>query len=245
MIPDKVENIKGCLGCEIEGLIKTTDLRKLKLITSKQEGWVLGGDGSIHNSLGDGYTTFELKVGIYKIEDKPKMLNDLKKVFELIKVNTSCGLHIHVSFKHMSDYYKLLNWGWVNSFQNSYNNIFTSATEQARKNGGYSSFYHDESQFNNIVEQQLKYYHKTARYFSVNFNAFNLYKTIEFRIFPATDNLNKFTEYLNFLLGEIRKGLNLENDFKKYDIEVKEKNKTHAGPVIIKEVIEVEVEVKK
>lgn len=239
-------NFEGCFGCEIEGLILEREFEKLKDITLKnnKRGWALGGDGSIRCDNPD-YCGFELKAGVYKFTELNILIEDLKPVFDLIKVNASCGLHMHVSFKDILNYYKLLNWGFVDNFQKNYLNKFKNNLEQNRSSNYYSKFVNDEISFNNIIEQQLKdAYKDNSRYHAVNFNAFNLYKTIEFRIFPATSHLNKFVEYLNFLFEEIKKGLEFETDFNKYDIVISETKKRN-GPQSFKEIIKVEVEIKK
>lgn len=229
--------IKGKIGCEIECLVPK-EKEPILIGFCRTKKWEVGSDGSIQrNSHKD--VTVEFKAGVYPIENKKILLENLKEAFKLIKVNDSCGLHIHLSFENFGEYYKLLNWKFVSDFQKTINKEFRKLNEIRRLTNSFCKFYPTEEIFNEEVETQLKTFHKTGgcRYRCVNFNSCNLYKTIEFRIFPATKSIKTFEKYLNMLLGMVEKhlkGAKLEP----ISLEVKYKVKRNTDePIVIREII--------
>lgn len=197
--------IKGKIGLEIESY--TLEIDNL-IQYCKTKNWSYEDDGSIREPRNRNYRTIEFKVGVYKIEDLNKMIEDLKIPFEMVKVNNSCGLHINVSFDNITDYYKLLSWDFVNNFQEKIKREFKTQKEIKRLNNHYCKLYLSDDEFNILTERQLKTTSKVSeRYFSVNYNSFNLHKTIEFRIFASTTSIKKLKSYLKLLFESIEEHL--------------------------------------
>lgn len=233
-------NFKGKIGAEIECIVKKKDAQKLKDLCDNLN-YVLSSDGSIRDYNYAKEEAREIKIKPYDIKDIKKMSEDIKKVFKLIKVNKSCGLHIHLSFEKLSNYYKLCCWKFVEQFQNSYNNKFSLAIEQERKQNHFSKFYDTEISYNMDVNDQVakpKSYGKpSSRYHCINFNAFVLYKTVEFRIFCATSKIKKFKDNVNFLLKNVDDFLKQEN-FKSFEVAKPQiKMQKQQDKVVIKEII--------
>ena len=210
---------KGKIGCEVECIIKSSKIDEVYLLCENKH-WKMTSDGSLN--AGRGYHTKEIHVGVYSLDDKDRMFVDLKELFELINVNESCGLHIHLSFEKTSDYYKLLNWKFVDGFQNEIRKKFKTTLEIGRLNNSYCHFYNDEKNFIYHTNIQVKNYGKVDRYWSVNFNSFNLVKTIEFRIFAPTNSITKFKNYFNLLTKQVDGHLK-NTKFETIDLKIKHK----------------------
>jgi uncharacterized FlaG/YvyC family protein len=108
----------------------------------------------------------------------------------------------------------------------------------------YSFFYTSEDYFKIRTKDQISSQSKShSRYNSVNFNAYNLYKTVEFRAFAATNKISKFKKSINFLIENVNKYLNqsqftpLEESYSK--LVVKDENaKTIIREIITKEQVQ-------
>jgi hypothetical protein len=178
-------------------------------------------DGSIHLKDNQNNTPLEFNSNVYK---DIKNINDLNPIFEDFKilkgfikeVNASCGFHIHLSFKNISDYYTLLNYDFANKFIKAYEEKFKGEEEIKRLSNNYCKGYENKKDFNKITRFQLRYNTKcSSRYKAVNYNSFNLYKTIEFRIFPSTKSLDKFKEYVTFLYDFVTDYIKKDKNFNK------------------------------
>jgi|TARA_Y100000310_G_scaffold345029_1_gene461280 hypothetical protein len=173
----------------------------------KRIGYKTSGDGSILTK----YYACEIKSGIYEIENKEdlnKIFEDFNKIKKYIKdTNKSCGIHIHISFKDMADYYSLLNWNFADNFLKKYEKTFKSEIEKSRLINSFCKKYEDENDFNKTTKQMLKCLNKGYRYKAINYNSFNVLKTIEFRLFPSTKSEEKFKDYITFLYDNIIKFL--------------------------------------
>lgn len=239
MFNKKNNNTELCLGFELEGGFNR-DLRNIdnknaenfyKLLAKLKYNY--GGDGSIQtNSFG-----LELKSFVYTIKDKTdlnKVFEDFKLISEFIEdVNKTCGLHIHLSFKNLADYYTLLNFSFADGFIKKYKEKFKTDDELQRVNNSYCRKYLSENDFKINTRKALQCNYKAFRYFAVNYNAYNLYKTIEFRIFPSTKNPNKFKDYVNFLYDYVIKFLKQNSTTEKTDI-IKKKRKKDADTEFLK-----------
>lgn len=220
------ENILN-LGYELEtGILKTnlldnTEQNNIFKNFTKSKNFEFCTDGSINLSDYDKNTAIEFNSCVYRDiktkEDLKPLFEDFKQLVPIIKeVNHSCGLHVHLSFKNMSDYYTLLNFDFVNQFLKAYEEKFKDKNEIDRLNNRYCAKYENLRDFNKITKIQLRYNAKcSARYKAINFNSFNLYKTIEFRIFPSVDNLNKFKAYVNFLYDFVINYLKKDKNYNK------------------------------
>jgi hypothetical protein len=185
------------IGFELEtGIKRNSDYREL----ANTLNWVVSGDGSVHTTKRNAYA-IELKSRVYQFG---KEMGTLVKDFNAVKkriaeTNSSMGLHIHLSFSRKQHYYKLCSWDFVDYFQTEYAKKFTKPKEVSRMNNNYCKFYRDKRQFQIASAVQLASNTKNERYWAVNFNAYPLYKTIEFRIFPSTKKVKEFKAYIRFV----------------------------------------------
>lgn len=228
--------IKGKLGIEIECICPSAKMDDVRIICT-EVGWRIGSDGSIGGAR-DGETELEIKSKPTDIDDLPEIFSTITKLFKIVRVNSSCGLHVHVSFKDTINYYKLFDWKFVKEFQEWVRSTFnTTIVERERFSNHYCKFYISEENFKEVGERQLGSYGKDgSRYQAINFNAYNLFKTVEFRIFAATAKPTKFKAYLNGLLRFIdtyvQRDLILNSEIK-----TSTKPPRKMKPVLIREII--------
>lgn len=241
--------INGKFGCEIECIVPRENQSKLNSLIN-ENGWSAKGDGSINNYNRETETTIEFlptnnsrtgEKGV-KIQDLPKLIKELEKAFKLIRVNDTCGLHLHLSFEDVSNYFKLCNWKFINHFQDVIKKDFKTEVEKERINKHYCRFYSDEQNFQNEVQDQYEHfdlnYKPSSRYHSINFNAANLYNTVEFRIFAATNSITKFKHYVDLLLKTVEDFCNqetIEPIF--FEVKMKKTKINSNEPEIIREII--------
>lgn len=232
---------KGKIGVEIECIVKSDKIETVRRI-AERKGWEWSGDGSIREYDYATETSIEFKSKPYKVDELDAFFDDVKEIYEYARVNDSCGLHMHLSFENISNYYKLLCWKFVDSFQKSYETEFTSAVEVERKTKSYSKFFNGESDFSAKVRHQLRYgkhdMKPQSRYQCINFNAYNRYGTVEFRIFAAANGITKFKNYVKFLLGNVETFLSNET-FEVISIVKKPFKENAEEKVVIKEKISV------
>lgn len=228
--------MEGKIGWEIE-CFATYDNAEIAKNLARTFNWKVGSDGSIRN-YPDGHTSLEFKSRVISIAEIDIMLEETKKILALVKVNSTCGLHIHLSFAKMADYYKLMTWKFAQMFQNKFKEIFTSSNDTLRITEYYSYFYTSEEYFNKRISTQiLDNYKSHERYNSINYNAFNLYKTIEFRAFAATDSFLKFKKTVNFLLNIVEEHISESNFQEIHKTFTKKVIKNPNAKTIIKEII--------
>ena len=193
---------KGNIGCEFECCMSRHSHDLPKSLVPK--GWIVSSDASVHSNKRN--YSCELKTSKYPITTKKikQLLKDFEKVSKEIKeVNRSCGLHIHISFKKLPDYYKLFSWDFVNKFQDFIFANFKTAVEKARPFNSYCSFYGSKKDFLQATNGAITSHSRNYRNYSVNFNSYNIFKTIEFRVFPGVKTVAKFKKYLTMLLNFI------------------------------------------
>lgn len=192
------------IGAEIETGLK--DEKFLKPL--EKTGYLkISDDGSIR--VMEPYNSIE-------IQTKPFLLSEkdiLFKIIDLIDaqkplINDSMGFHLHISFKNFLEYQKLYNYKFIEFFKNEYKREFKEDTDDLKRlNNHYSKAYKNETDFNLNTLRQLRDKTKSgSRYFFINFNSFNLYKTIEFRIFRFNRG-EKLKQYINFLINVVEKYL--------------------------------------
>jgi len=229
-------NFKGNIGIEIECITKNRNRVKLSNLCSELN-YENSSDPSIHDYNSSTENAREFKSKIYNIKEIKQLFIDVKRILKLIKVNSCCGLHVHLSFDKMPNYYKLLCWKFVEQFENAYNTTFTQEIEQQRKNIRWCKVYGTEINFNLDSTQQVSNSHKgNYRYHSVNFNAFNQHKTVEFRIFPGTNKIMTFKKYVNFLVKNVDDFLKTEK-FNAIEVAKKMTTLKPKEKVIIREII--------
>jgi len=203
MLRQRFTTLKGELGVEVECIISHSNLNVVENMI-RQKNWENGYDGSIRTSnSGDGDGR-EIKLR-YDLVDIDRLFQDYEKLAELIKVNKSCGLHFHISFKDPIVYFKLASYDFVKFFQDGITALFTTEAERYRLSCRFCSLYASEQNFSTYANKQLNSPSRCgeSRYKAINFNAYNLHKTIEFRIFAPTVKIEVFKKYVLFLLRTI------------------------------------------
>jgi len=186
-------NFKGNVGCEFECCLDPdTAFPKIK-------GWKKGYDPSVHSQFRN--NPCELRSKKYTIKKVKEFLKDFETVSKSIaEVNSSCGLHIHISFKKLHDYYKLFSWDFVCKFQDLIKQKFKLKLEKTRLNNTFCQLYQCPSDFLKISNAAILCRSRSHRYHSVNFNSYNILKTVEFRVFPGVKSPVQFKKYLMMLL---------------------------------------------
>lgn len=204
-------NFKGKIGFEVECVYKRINedlIRELYL----NNRWQKSCDGSIRTS-----PTFPNECEIkfhYDLKELNSNLPKIKKLLELVKSGEDyhCGLHMHISFEEICNYYKLTCWKFVKYFQEKYSEYAKNLEERSRINNPYCKFYPNKELFIVNTDYQLRATGKNERYWCVNFNSFNIHNTIEFRIFTGTDKYSRFTDNINFLIKTINEFLNEQKE---------------------------------
>jgi len=172
--------------------------------------WVVGSDGSVHSSHrgSENWAEVEIKTKAIEEQDIPILKENLRKFWEFKpEANESMGVHIHISFnrktKEKERYFALCSWEFVDKFQKDYLQTFKSMLEQNRQHNNFAHFYNNIRDFKSYTRVQLVNQGKEGRYKSVNFNSYNLYGTIEFRIFPM-NTYEKVCEYIDFVVNHAK-----------------------------------------
>jgi hypothetical protein len=254
--------IKGKIGFEFEGFIPYDNAEALKQLCRRKninfesdesvgytfryilEGIARSREAKNENELKKCYGEEQFRAIelngrglIFDIEKINSVFLLAKKIFNMgFRVNSSCGLHIHLSFQKEADYFKLLNWDFIKQFQEKIRNIFLSDYEKLRLIAFYSKEYADNTEFESITTRQIRHNGKCAeRYFNVNFNSYNIYHTIEFRIFPATSDILNLKKYVGFLLQNAEEFLTQHNKIELKE-EFKIKNTARAIKVYVKKI---------
>lgn len=208
-------NFDGKIGFEVECVYADNDrdgeTDKVKEICLKNH-WIKSFDGSIRTT-----PTYNVEAEIkfhYDLKELNKNLPKIKKLLSLIKSSQAfgCGLHMHLSFEEICNYYKLSCWKFVDYFQKEYIKYAKTEEERERKNNTFCKFYPNKELYIANTNEQLKTTQKNARYYAVNFNSFNIHQTIEFRIFVGTDKYSRFVDNINFLIKTINDFLSQEKE---------------------------------
>jgi hypothetical protein len=198
----KFTGLKGAIGVEVECLVLKNKLSSVNAF-AKNKNWEMGFDGSIRGD-NDTHESKEIKLR-YDLEDLDKLFEDYEKLAESIVVNKSCGLHFHVSFKEPIIYFKLASYDFAKLFQDKIVALFRTEDEKYRLHCRFCSLYTNETNFLNVTSKQLSSVFRPGepRYRAINYNAYNLHQTIEFRIFAPTTKIEVFKKYVLFLMKTI------------------------------------------
>lgn len=135
------------------------------------------------------------------VYDKLHLLKrDLKELYSyLVDANNSMGFHIHIGVPRPV-YYLLSSWGFVNFFQNAVIGKFPQI--RGRLNNHFCvawKGYDWPSNHTLQVQAPGKYSpNGNDRYKAINY-CYGLHKTIEFRLFPATEYYTTAFAYLDFV----------------------------------------------
>jgi hypothetical protein len=147
-------------------------IRKIKNVS-------IGGDGSIQEI--DGFFACEIRVltrlsHIDNLEKTCKLLNDLGA-----KVNKSCGLHVHLDARHLSqDQVSIIGKNFSKAMP-----TLASLMPKSRLDNRFCKL--GVSKFNG------------SRYYAVNLTAFSKYKTIEVRLHSSTTDFVKIKNWIDLL----------------------------------------------
>lgn len=222
----KIKNtINGAVGFEIECIVSNENYIKVKELCEEYH-WARESDGSINPSRACP-NTCEIKF-YYPISELNENLVKIENLFKLIKVNRSCGGHIHISFLNTGDYFKLCNFDFVNHFQEKYKSYAKTTIEKNRVNSRWCRNYDNKLHFKTTVDNQLRTNGKIDRYFMVNFNSFNIHNTVEFRVFAATNKINKLVKNVNFIFDTIN-----SFNYKSIEIAIEKTLPTKKGKIVI------------
>ena len=101
--------------------------------------------------------------------------------------NGSCGFHVHVSFDSVFDYERLMSWEFVSDYQSAVKrddcpvkNLFRWSVDRTHTRNYYEPYSGYEDLRNNLGMAFVDCV-RESRYKSVNFFAYNVHKTVEFR----------------------------------------------------------------
>jgi len=228
---------EGKVGCEIECLSDSSNRTMLRRF-AQENNWRVNDDGSIGGERFN-ESTFEFNSKPYNTSETKDFVKHAEDILKLVRVNKTCGLHFHISFADLENYYKLASWDFIQYFQEKIKQLFKSKEEVRRLSNHYCKLYTSENDFKTTTNNQIADTHKSSyRYKAINFNAYNLIGTIEFRIFAATSKPRKFKKYLIFLLKTINDYIK-NNSFKEISIKLEGPTQTKGRnkPTIIREII--------
>lgn len=210
-------------GVELEGLVRSKEELQRKLqeygigsyitgysheIRNKQ--WQLGDDGSVRDTMSSQERSMYQSVEI----TSPKLFgNDGFKEIETIcrawnevgsRVNDSCGFHVHVSaYNYTKDDMRRLLLVWT-----KIENVIYYLVSPSRRNNRFAKLLRKDPEFSSWLMSSEIIHHD--RYKAVNLNAFNNYKTVEFRIHQGTTNPEKVIFWVVFclkLMEKVKAGL--------------------------------------
>lgn len=150
----------------------------------------LKGDGSIQAE--PGYNPHELNfmVGMNNYEEKLMKLCEVLKLAGA-KTNKSCGLHVHIDQRYVSEDHRNVQYFNLIKFQK----ILFSMNPKTRRNTQYSKM------FTPTPEQLMSYLNQPSEHYmgiSTSY-AYNKYKTFEIRIHCGTTNFNKINYWLKLI----------------------------------------------
>lgn len=210
-------------GVELEGLVRSKEELQRKLqeygirsyltgyshdIQNKQ--WQLGDDGSVRDTMNSQERSMYQSVEI----TSPKLFgNDGFKEIETIcrawnevgsMVNNSCGFHVHISaYNYTKDDMRRLLLVWT-----KIENIIYYLVSPSRRNNRFAKLLRKDPELSQwLMSNEITY---CDRYKAVNLNAFNNYRTVEFRIHQGTTNSEKIIFWVVFclkLMEKVKAGL--------------------------------------
>lgn len=160
--------------------------------------WKLVTDSSL-----SGNDTFEL---VSPVLEGEAGLQELKKVCWVldacgVKVNASCGLHIHFDAANFS----LQTWKNIAISYKHIESVIDKFMPESRRNNNYCRSMRNitEHKINNAQSidnlQQVAF--ENTRYFKVNPQSYSRHKTIEFRQHAGSINYDKISNWVLFLNG--------------------------------------------
>lgn len=179
-------------------------------------GWKLVYDGSINTS--SGYTGIELVSPIsYDLKDLEivcKLLNEVG-----IKVNSSCGLHVHHDINELKRQQIMRVYEFYNKYEKLINSFLPSSRVGNRFCKPVSSIINrvrncDTKQqlLKNIAGKESRSYYDNCRYYCLNLRSFLYYGTIEFRQGASTTSFEDISNWILFTHRIIERSLQIGNN---------------------------------
>ena len=160
--------------------------------------WKLVTDSSL-----SGNNTFELVSPVLEGQNGLKELKEVCWVLDAcgVKVNASCGLHIHFDAANFS----LQTWKNIAISYKHIELVIDKFMPESRRNNNYCRCLRNitEQKINNAQSidnlQQVAF--ENTRYFKVNPQSYSRHKTIEFRQHAGSINYDKISNWVLFLNG--------------------------------------------
>lgn len=166
--------------------------------------WKIVRDGSISYQLGDNFTGELVSPPLYG----KRGLNKLRKVVQAIadagaKVNSSCGLHVHVDANDLTPNQILAVSQRYGIFEKRFNKIMDPSranTDWAKKvdKRYHTSMITSLNYFKNIGDSFKNASGRIDRYRKVNISSFNRHGTIEFRQHEGTMDPDRILNWVQF-----------------------------------------------
>jgi len=204
-------HVSNFVGVEIECIIKSSsEYLKDKLIEANLHGNVqVKHDGSIQTDE-DNDKAVELVV-LAKEQDIQDVINRVCAVLDSRRIkaraNNSCGLHVHLDMRRrdVTESYKRLYYS---------QNIMLGMVPENRRSGSHADRY-CKSNTTPTFDIQNK---KDDRYYVVNTEAYNKYKTLEVRVHSGTTNASKINNWIKMLTTIVNaKDIELKSPIKSID----------------------------
>lgn len=270
------------VGIEIEGIFNYDLLSNYiddngeQIINTDTEGkikkydWIIKSDGSLrHSGMFENESCFEL------INKKPLTVNGLKRQIRILKdllsnngklelsniidFNTSCGLHVHFSYKDIRFYDKVLlstliktRKKFIDSIRKSniksreeiikhYNRRYAKPTKRARGTNRFMNIYLEQYSIN-VVPTIINSNELAERYKEFNFSSESpqRYKGLEWRALNALSikTWSEFDELINIIFDCVEflvNSLDKQKETKTEKIEVDIKEQSHKDYIFIEE----------
>jgi len=212
-----ISNEISSLGIELEcGFLRNYKSYILENVKDSRNV-VFAYDGSVYvpkpieignyEEVGEFQTGAEIKY----YSNSKKDLNDfVQAVYEhgKAKTNDSCGFHLHVIFKDMDKWVKLLsNKNIQRAFYREFRKEFKGNTKYLRRlRNRYCKKRFDE---NSVIRSLNNYYNwdnnSVGRYYGINLSALRKHGTIEFRLLPHQETFQEANRTLDWFVSTIKK----------------------------------------
>ncbi len=161
---------------------------------------------------GDGCSPNPAELVVYPPADDRELLKkDLRLIYEMIKrIDASCGLHIHTSFRDSETYYRLLSKEYILSFQDKVVSAFPETKDRLR--GGWAGRFSDDSYFkwdsDSVTNRTYIPLLSGSKSTCLSYQYGSL-GTLEYRVFPGQTDLDRVDQYLDFLEVNVAEFLKL------------------------------------
>jgi len=147
----------------------------------------------------------ELNSPVYGKRHTPvdMMTEHIEQVLPMIdEINGTMGLHVHFGIPKLS---MLYSPQFVTFVEKEYQNTFGKNKEDiVRVGNNYCRFYRNKKKLGKMYAQASKDFHDESRYASVNFNSYQRFGTVEFRMFSSPDSINGVLKRLAFIAAVFR-----------------------------------------